>query len=105
MILRSSIPTSIRPIFFAARLVALKKKDGDIRPIAALSVDWRQKSFATNCVISLAISSLTSSVSAYRMAQKSAYMAQDLGHIENDVYLLDHILTCKDVFNLDADSD
>ena len=32
-------------------------------------------------------------------------MAQDLGHIENDVYLLDHILTCKNVFTLDADSD
>lgn len=38
LLLRSDIPLSIRPIFFGARLFALKKPNGSFRPIACSSV-------------------------------------------------------------------
>lgn len=34
MVLSGSVPEEVRPVFFGARLIALSKKDGGIRPIA-----------------------------------------------------------------------
>lgn len=41
LVLSGNVPEIIRPIFFAARLIALNKKDGGVRPIA-ISNTWRR---------------------------------------------------------------
>ena len=34
LVLRGDVPAEVRPLFFGASLVALRKKSGDVRPIA-----------------------------------------------------------------------
>lgn len=41
LVLSGHIPEQVRPLFFAARLIALNKKDGGVRPIA-ISNTWRR---------------------------------------------------------------
>lgn len=59
LLLRSDIPLSIRPIFFGARLFALRKPNGSFRPIACSSIFrrilskiivWRVKTDVSNYV-------------------------------------------------------